>query len=151
MPEASAWPKLTRAINREIWLDDERFKDGKARYQNMAALVALIDEALAAHGRDEWGRIFDEHGIIWGPVLALHEVAADPHAEAIGLFPEIEHPEFGSYRTVNVPMRFANADVKPRGPAPAVGEHSRELLAELGVANAEIEQLISSGVIHAGE
>jgi crotonobetainyl-CoA:carnitine CoA-transferase CaiB-like acyl-CoA transferase len=151
MPEAAAWPRLCRAIDREVWLDDERFKDGKSRYQNMAVLVGLIDAALAAHGRDEWGRIFDEHGIIWGPVLALHEVANDPHADAIGLFPAMEHPEFGSYRTVKAPMRFANADVRPRGPAPGIGEHSRELLAEMGVSSSEIEQLISSGVIHAGE
>ena len=43
--------------------------------------------ALAAKSRDEWGAIFDANGLIWGPVLALHEVAVDPHAAAIGLFP----------------------------------------------------------------
>ena len=80
-------------------------------------------------------------------MLALHEVAADPHAEAIGLFPEIEHPELGAYRTVNAPMRFATADVKPRGPAPAIGQHSREVLAELGLGDAEIDQLIAQGAV----
>ena len=91
MPEESAWPRLCRVIDREQWLRDARFVDARSRYQNMAALVDGIDAALAVRGRDEWGAIFDAAGLIWGPVLALHEVAADPHAAAIGLFPEIAH------------------------------------------------------------
>jgi crotonobetainyl-CoA:carnitine CoA-transferase CaiB-like acyl-CoA transferase len=151
MPEESAWPRLCKAIDREIWLDDERYKDARSRYQNMATLVEGVDAALAAHSRDEWGAIFDKNGMIWGPVLALHEVASDPHADAIGLFPELRHPELGAYRTVNPPMRFATADVKPRGPAPAIGQHSREVLAELGMADAEIEKLLEQGAVYGGK
>jgi crotonobetainyl-CoA:carnitine CoA-transferase CaiB-like acyl-CoA transferase len=149
MPEESAWPKLCRAIGCEQWLDDERFKTAKSRYQNMATLVDGVDAALAARGRDEWGAIFDAHGIIWGPVLALHEVASDPQADAIGLFPELSHPAVGVYRTVAVPMRFAGADVKPRGPAPTIGEHSRTLLAEAGFSADEIDRLFADGIVSA--
>ncbi len=74
----------------------------------MVELVELIDEALSVKTRDEWGPIFDEHGLIWGPVLGLHEVVADPQAEAMGLFPTITHPESGDYRTRAV------ADPPPR-------------------------------------
>jgi len=147
MPEESAWPRLCRVIGRTQWLDDPRFVDARARYQNMAALVDGIDAALAAKGRDEWGVLFDAQGMIWGPVLALHEVAADPHAHAIGLFPEIQHTQLGAYRTVNAPMRFHTADVKPRSPAPALGEHSRAVLRGLGIADAEIDHLIEQKVI----
>jgi len=147
MPEESAWPRLCRVIGRTQWLDDPRFVDARARYQNMAALVDGIDAALAAKGRDEWGVLFDAQGMIWGPVLALHEVAADPHAHAIGLFPEIQHTQLGPYRTVNAPMRFHTADVKPRSPAPALGEHSRAVLRGLGIADAEIDHLIEQKVI----
>jgi len=147
MPEESAWPRLCRVIGRTQWLDDPRFVDARARYQNMAALVDGIDAALAAKGRDEWGVLFDAQGMIWGPVLALHEVAADPHAHAIGLFPEIQHTQLGAYRTVNAPMRFHTADVKPRSPAPALGEHSREVLRGLGITATEIDHLIEQKVI----
>ena len=74
MPEAAAWPRFCKAIGRTEWLDDPRFVDGSSRYRHMQALVAGVDEALAAKGRDEWGEIFDREGLIWGPVLALHEV-----------------------------------------------------------------------------
>jgi crotonobetainyl-CoA:carnitine CoA-transferase CaiB-like acyl-CoA transferase len=83
-------------------------------------------------------------------VLALHEVADDAQANAIGLFPRMSDASIGDYRTVRVPMRFATADVGPRGPAPGLGEHSLEVLRASGYGAAEIEQLIASGVVAAG-
>ena len=80
----------------------------------MAELVDTVDEALSGTGRDEWGAIFDEHRLIWGPVLGLHEVATDPQAEAIGLFPTVEHPDHGAYRTVRAPMRLRDVDTTPK-------------------------------------
>ena len=147
MLDAGAWERLCRALGREDWLDDERFDTPRNRYRRMAELVDAIDEVLAARTRDEWGRIFDEHGVIWGPVLSLHEVPDDPHAQAIGLFPTVEHPELGAYRTVSAPIRFATADVGPRGPAPALGEHTREVLAGLGYANDDIQRLYDHSVV----
>ncbi|TVS08674.1 MAG: CoA transferase [Gammaproteobacteria bacterium] len=147
MPEPSAWPKFCKAIGQETWIDHPDYKEPRDRYRNMAALVDAIDGVMAAKSRDEWGRVFDEHGIIWGPVLGLHEVAADPQAEAIGLFPELEHGEAGRYRTVAVPMRFRTADVGPRGPAPRIGEHTRSVLEAAGLTEVEIKALLEEGAI----
>lgn len=147
MPEESAWARLCKVIGRDEWLTDPRFVDARGRYQNMAALVDGIDAALSIRSRDEWGAIFDANGLIWGPVLALHEVASDPHADAIGLFPQIEHPQYGPYRTVNAPMRFHTADVGPRSSAPSLGQHSRDVVKSLGLTDAEIDALIEQKVI----
>ena len=147
MPEDSAWPLLCKTIGREDWLEDERYVDLRSRFRNMEDLVAGIDEAMAANTRDEWGRIFDEVGIIWGPVLGLHEVVQDPQAEAIGLFPELEHPAIGSYRTVSNPIRFHTADIGPRSPAPALGADTRSVLEETGYTPADIDALTADGAI----
>jgi crotonobetainyl-CoA:carnitine CoA-transferase CaiB-like acyl-CoA transferase len=147
MPEASAWPKFCRAIGCDAWLADERLKDGKGRYAHMAELVAGIDAALSVRSRDEWGRIFDDAGLIWGPVLALNEVASDAQAEAIGVFPDLQHPRVGHYRTVAAPMRSSTAEIRPRGPAPAIGEHSRAVLVDAGYGERDIETLVASGVV----
>ncbi|MDZ7668247.1 MAG: CoA transferase [Gammaproteobacteria bacterium] len=144
-----AFEKLCRALGQEDWLDDPRFQTGKGRYQHMAELVDAIDTILAARSRDEWGEIFDREGLVWGPVLTLDEVARDPQADAIGMFPSIEHPR-GSYRSVRAPMRFRDVEVKPRGPAPQVGEHSREVLAAAGFDAAEIQALLDGGALGAG-
>ena len=147
MLDAGAWERLCRALGRQDWLAEERFKTGKGRYQNMAELVDGIDETLAQRGRDEWGAIFDDHGVIWGPVLGLHEVPDDAQAQAIGLFPKVEHPQLGPYPTVNAPMRFKSADVQPRGPAPTAGQHTREILAGAGLSAVEVQALIAEGVV----
>ncbi len=144
-----SFEKLCKALGTLHWQEDARFVDGKSRYQNMDTLVTLIDGILAGKSRDEWGEIFDSVGLIWGPVLTLDEVSRDPQAEAIGMFPEVEHPERGTYRSVRAPMRFDGADVKPRGPAPEVGQHTRSVLKAAGFSADEVEALLAEGAIGA--
>jgi len=147
MPEESAWPKLCRVIEREDLLADERLQDVRGRFQHMPELVAAIDEALSHRTRDQWGEIFDANDMIWGPVLGLHEVASDPQADALGVFPTIHSPDIGPYRTVAAPMRFADVQVGPKGPAPKLGQHTREILSEAGHGIEEIEALVEQGAI----
>ncbi len=147
MPEASAWPKFCKAIGRGSWVDEERFVDPKSRFRLMHEIVPMVDEALSAKTRDEWGEIFDAAGLIWGPVLGLHEVPEDSQAEAINLFPTLDHETLGQYRTVNIPMRFQSADVKPRSRSPLLGEHTYNVLQDFGVSDSEIESLTQQGVI----
>ncbi|HBK17224.1 MAG TPA: CoA transferase, partial [Gammaproteobacteria bacterium] len=97
--------------------------------------------------RDEWGRLFDEAGLIWGPAMGLHEVPADEQAQAIGLFPQIEHPDLGEYTTVNIPMRFSTAEVRPQGPAPKIGEHTQDILTSAGLDPSEIQTLRDAGIV----
>ena len=147
MPDEASWRKFCRVVDREAWLTDDRFTSVKARFDNMAFVVDSIDEALRARSRDEWGELFDANGLIWGPALALEEVVRDRQAEALGTFPTLQHPERGEYRTVQAPMRFATADVRPRGPSPAVGAHTAEVLAQAGLAADEIADLAARGVV----
>ncbi|MEQ8484948.1 MAG: CoA transferase [Pseudomonadales bacterium] len=146
----TSFEKMCEAMDKAEWLADPRFADAKSRYQNMAELVDAIDAVLMTRGRDDWGAIFDRVGLIWGPVLTLDEVASDPQAEAIGMFPSIEHPTLGTYRSVRAPMRIRGADVRPRGPSPAVGEHSRTVLEQAGFAADEIERLLAGGALRQG-
>ena len=143
----SAWDKLCAALDRPDWLADPRFKDASSRYRHMRELVDAIDGILAARSRDEWGEIFDRAGLIWGPVLTLEEVAADRQAAAIEMFPEIAHETLGTYRSVRIPMRFRDADVGPRGPAPRLGQHTTAVLAAAGYAPNEIHALAASGAV----
>ena len=147
LPDAAYWPRLCEAIGLQEIIADERFVDSKARYRNMAELIGIFDTALAAKSRDEWGKIFDAANLIWGPVMGLHEVPQDTHAQELGMFPTIEHPQLGSYTTVNIPMRFATADVKPQGPAPQIGEHSEQILRDFEIGDAAIAALKNAGIV----
>ncbi len=147
MPEPFWWPRFCDALGKPEWKEDERFKEARDRYRQMEVLVPMLDEIFQTRTRDEWGRIMDEHGIIWGPVLGLHEVASDPQAEAIGLFPEIPLPENGSYRSVRIPMKFHDFDALPEKPAPSLGANTAQVLSELGYEDGDIEKLKSLNVI----
>ena len=147
MPDAAYWARMCQAIEVDELIDDERFVDSRSRYRNMSVLIDLMDAALAKRSRDEWGEIFDKAGLIWGTVLGLHEVPQDPHAIELGMFPQIEHEGIGAYRTVNIPMRFANADVKPQGPSPLLGQHTHEILSQAGFSTDDIVSMDSRGII----
>jgi crotonobetainyl-CoA:carnitine CoA-transferase CaiB-like acyl-CoA transferase len=149
MPEAHYWPKFCKALGREDLI--EAYETPKLRYRGMHELVPQIDEALSKRGRDEWGKIFDEAGLIWGPVLGLHEVPNDEQAQAIGLFPKLQHEVIGEYSTVRIPMRFATADVGPRSRSPRAGEHTSQVLLDAGYSQAEIDEWLESGIVAGDE
>ncbi len=146
MPEPRWWPAFCEAIGRSEFLSDPRFDSPRDRFTNMPALIDLIDETFATKPIDEWGRLFDDAGLIWGPASTMSELASDPQAAAIGLFPEIHHPG-GSFRTVAAPMRIRGADITPRGPAPELAAHTEEILEALGYDPESIAALVASGAI----
>ena len=146
MPEVHWWPRFCEAFGHPEWVTDPRFDTMKSRFDNMPTLVDLMDVTFAARPREEWGRLFDEAGLIWGPASTLPELASDPQAEGAALFPTIEHPG-GGFRTVAVPVHIEGADVGPRGLAPDIGQHTAEVLEAAGLTPGEVSALAAAGVV----
>jgi crotonobetainyl-CoA:carnitine CoA-transferase CaiB-like acyl-CoA transferase len=146
MPEARWWEPFCKTIERPDLLEDERFATVKGRFDHMPEIIDTIDQVMATRTLAEWGRIFDEAGLIWGPAASIDELTRDPQAEAIGLFPTVEHPE-GDFRTVAAPVKVVGADIRPRGPAPTVGQDTATVLAELGYGDDQVKALAKDGVI----
>ena len=147
MPEPHWWPRFAEAVGRPEWAEDPRFASYPARGLHMAELTAEMDEVFATRPLDEWGAIFDEQGFIWAPGSTVAEFAADAQAESDGLFPTIDHPGAGTFRTVASPVRVHGADIAPRGPAPEIGEHTTAVLTELGMSGADVASLADAGVV----
>ncbi len=138
------WGNLCRALERPEWTDDARFATPKLRTENSAELIPMIDDAVAQKDSAEWERIFAIHGVIWSPVPESCQVPYDAQMQANGVFVEIEGT---SLRTVSNPLTVEGlAKVAPRM-APAVGQHSGEILRELGYDEARIEALRTEGVL----
>lgn len=146
MPEEHWWPRFCEAVGLAHLLEDDRFESLRTRFHNMPALIDLIDDVFAKKTLAEWGPIFDDAGLIWGPAATLVELTNDPQAEAIGLFPNVDHPA-GPFRTVAVPINIDGANIGPRGPAPGIGAHTAEVLAEHGFTTDEIDALHASGLV----
>jgi crotonobetainyl-CoA:carnitine CoA-transferase CaiB-like acyl-CoA transferase len=149
MPEPHWWPRFCAAVQRPEWAADPRFASYAGRAENMAELTVLMDEVFATRTLAEWGALFDEQGFIWGPGSTVAEFASDAQAEADHLYPTIDHPQAGSFRTVASPVRIAGADIGPRGPAPEVGQHTTAVLGELGFSDDDLRTLAGAGVIGA--
>ena len=147
MPEPHWWPTFCATVERPEWVDDPRLVDIASRLENMPYVTDLMDELFATRTLTEWGVLFDSAGLTWGPAATMSEVAADPHSAAVGTFPEIEHPTAGAFRTVAAPMRLRGQDISPRGPAPELGQHTREVLTGIGVTPAELDALLADGTI----
>jgi crotonobetainyl-CoA:carnitine CoA-transferase CaiB-like acyl-CoA transferase len=135
------WPDLVRAIERPELLDDPRFSTLRARGAQCAELVSLLDEAFCTRPLSEWIEIFDREGVWWSPLQSTAEVIADPQAIACGAFVDVPLPEGGSARMVASPVDFSETPWAARSNAPEFGQHTEEILLELGYDWEAIGQL----------
>jgi crotonobetainyl-CoA:carnitine CoA-transferase CaiB-like acyl-CoA transferase len=141
------WPHLARAVGHPEWIEDPRFADPGSRAANAAELIGMLDEIFATKTREEWGKLFDEQEELWwAPVQTLEEVLADPQVQAAGSFVEV--PDGPSTTLLPAtPVDFAGTPSKPRCMAPEPGQHSHEVLRELGKSDEEIAALREHGVL----
>lgn len=147
MPEPRWWPQFCEVVGRPEWAQDPRLATVAGRSEHMPEVTDLMDALFATRTLAEWGRLLDDARMTWGPAATVAELAGDPHAAATGMFPEIEHPSAGRFRTVAAPMRLRGVDTAPRAPAPELGEHTREVLLGAGLTPEQVEALVSAGVV----
>lgn len=140
------WPPLARVAGHPEWLEDERFADGAARRNNSAALIAMLDRIFASRPLGEWAEAFaTEPDFFWAPVQTVEDLLADEQFIAGGGLVEVPD-ETGTLTMVATPADFADQPALPRFRAPGTGEHTREVLAELGYGTDRIDGLIREGV-----
>jgi crotonobetainyl-CoA:carnitine CoA-transferase CaiB-like acyl-CoA transferase len=141
------WPDLVRAVERPEWLADPRFATMAARREHGPELIALLDAIFATRPLVEWGAIFDRAGMWWAPVQSATEVVEDPQAIAAGAFVEVPLADGGTARMVASPVDFSATAWAPSGPAPECGQHTEDVLLELGYDWEAIGGLKERGVI----
>lgn len=141
------WEGLCRAVGHPEWLDDPRFKTPALRDENANARLELTQSALVHKTTDEWLEMLDHAGVPCAPVLKRKEMIHHPQVQASGIVIETEHPHAGRLRQARNAARFEGTPAEIRRHAPHHGEHTRELLGELGLAQKEIDELKESGVI----
>lgn len=143
MPGSRYWPDFCQAVGKPEWL--EEYPTGRDRYQAMPEIVDELDAIFASRPLSEWAVVFDEAGLIWGPGSLLEDIVADPQAEAMGMFPKLDHPLAGTFSTIATPVYLDG--VAPRGPAADPGDDTDAVLADLGYSDSQIADLREQGVV----
>ncbi|TDE01152.1 CaiB/BaiF CoA transferase family protein [Jiangella asiatica] len=139
--------ELAEAVGRPELAEDPRFTSDEARATHEAELADLLQAALAARSTADWLAIFDAHGIISAPVYDYAQVAADPQVRHNELIVTGEHPEIGEVAMVGQPLRLSGTPSEVTRMPPLPGEHTDEVLTDLGIHRPDLARWRDQGVI----
>jgi crotonobetainyl-CoA:carnitine CoA-transferase CaiB-like acyl-CoA transferase len=139
------WQGLTRALETPEWLEDERFKTPALRAQNIDARLQMTQDVLIGRTSAEWLERLNKADVPCGPVLTRNQMIRHPHIAALELLEEYDHPRAGRLRQARNAARFAGTPASIRRPAPVLGQHTDEVLTEIGYAASEIAELRAAG------
>jgi len=126
------WQGMCRALDREAWLDDERFRTANDRIINVSDRLSMTAEVLETRSSAEWLALLDAEGVPCAPVLERHQVFEHEQIEINEMISEFDHPVAGRIRQPRPAARFDRTPAGMQRHAPVLGEHSDEILTELG-------------------
>jgi crotonobetainyl-CoA:carnitine CoA-transferase CaiB-like acyl-CoA transferase len=141
------WEGMCLALEREEWIQDERFNTPNGRILNVAERLELTAEVLLTRSSAEWLSRLDAHGVPCAPVLERHEVFEHEQVRLNEMVSEYDHPVAGRIRQPRPAARFDKTPAAINRHAPVLGEHTAELLAELDL---DVDELVAQRVVRAG-
>jgi crotonobetainyl-CoA:carnitine CoA-transferase CaiB-like acyl-CoA transferase len=139
------WLALTRALDKPEWLDDPRFKTPALRQRHINDRLILTQEALRTRSAEEWLERLTREGVPCAPVLTRTQMLSNPQVVANGIVVETEHEKAGLLRQARPAARFSETPATIRQGGAALGQHTAEVLTEIGYTRADIEALGWSG------
>jgi crotonobetainyl-CoA:carnitine CoA-transferase CaiB-like acyl-CoA transferase len=143
------WQRLTRVIEAPELADDARFHDNAARQANLPILVEELERRFVTRTAADWLARLEAAGVPAGPVLSVGDMHRDPQTLARDMVTGVAHSRLGEVQTLGLPVKFSETPGAVARAAPLYGEHTREVLAEYGYGEAEIDALIGEGAVAA--
>ena len=146
-PEEKYWITFCKVMGKSELIDDPHFTDDAGGPDNFSELIPIFDEVFLTKTRDEWMNIFYEHGLMFCSVKTIKEVETDPQAIANNYIVPFDHPVHGRLNIPGYPAHFSKCSAGPRSHAPTMGEHTDQVLNDMGFTDEEIVELRKEGVV----
>lgn len=140
------WKDFCNIFNLKHLIDDSRFATNEKRKENRKELTSIVSEAVKRQSSDQILEKLREAGIPCAPILTVDEVIGDPHVLARDMIVQIDDPLAGKIKITKSPIFLSEKRGSIRRPAPLLGEHTVEVLSELGYSKAKIQELIDNGI-----
>jgi CoA:oxalate CoA-transferase len=141
------WRRFCELLGAPEWMDDPRFATNGDRFLHREELTRLIEERLQAHTSEEWEQILNEHGIPCGPIYRMDQALEHPQVRHRQMVVELPHPQLGTVRLLGLPVKLSATSGAIRRAPPLLGEHTDEVLREIGLSEADLARLRANGVI----
>ncbi len=141
------WRRLAEAVGRPELATDPRFASNPARMANLNALTEMLQAIFAVHPFAHWSALLDEAGVPCAPILDVRQMHQDPQVIARKMIDEVEHTTLGRLKTLGMPIKLPESSADLGRGAPLLGEHTCEVLSQLGYSTDEIEGLIRRGAV----
>jgi crotonobetainyl-CoA:carnitine CoA-transferase CaiB-like acyl-CoA transferase len=141
------YARFTRVLGDEILAGDPKFGTNDSRVANHDEFKARVERALARETTARWVERFEAQQVAAGPIYEFDEVFEDPQVKHLELVATVEQPGYGAARMLDFPVRASATPAAIRRPAPRLGEHTAEVLGELGLPKSEIDRLATAGVV----
>lgn len=145
---AREWPKLARVLGKEDWIEDPEFATVDARVKNRLKLDKLISAETSRLTNEELLEMLLAAGLPAAPILNVAQVAGDTHfRDARQMYADVEHPQIGQVRITNQGIKMTRTNPHIRGCAPTLGQHTQQVLSDLGYSREQLEAMRAEGVI----
>ena len=145
----ATWEQFCRALGLENLIEDPKFKIPGDRKVRESELAELLESTLSRESTAYWLELLDKAGVVAGPIYNMEQVYHDPQVQAREMLIDLDDPELGILHNIGIPVKLSATPGRIRRRAPALGEHSVEVLQAAGFSEADVAELVNAGVVPA--